>query len=79
MSDNNSNQDRERYVPLENSNSRDNSIYDKLAESRFDADSAKIAEEAAIGTLDDNVDITAPNYDESKTELIEQELNANQK
>jgi len=81
MPDNNSNQDREpitdqHYVRLENADSRDNSIYDKLSDPRFDPESAKIAEEARIGTLDDNVDITDPDYDEAATQTIEDELNS---
>lgn len=68
--------DDQHFVRLDNSSARDNSIYDKLSEPRYDPESAKIAAEAAIGTLDDNVDITDPDYNESKTERIEQELSS---
>lgn len=81
MPDNNSNQDREpiqnqEYVRLNNANSNDHSIYDKLNDPRFDPEAAKIAEEARIGTLDDHVDITDPDYNEAETKAIENELNA---
>lgn len=81
MPDNNSNQDREpltdeQYVRLNNANSQDKSIYDKLSDPRFDPEAAKIAEEARIGTLDDNVDITDPDYNEAETKVIESELSS---
>lgn len=81
MPDNNSNQDRdpltdEHYVRLNNANSQDKSIYDKLSDPRFDPEAAKIAEEARIGTLDDNVDITDPDYNEAETKVIESELSS---
>lgn len=81
MPDNNNTQDREpitdqQFVRLNNSNSQDASIYDKLSEPRFDPESAKIAEEARIGTLDDGVDITDPDYDESEAQIIESELDS---
>lgn len=66
--------DNNQYVPLDNSNSQTPNILDKLGEPRFNAESAKIAEEAKIGTLDDNTDITDPDYDEAKTQAIEATL-----
>lgn len=71
----NSTEDQE-YVHLKNANSTDRSIYDRLSDPRFDPESAKIVEEAKIGTLDDNVDITDPDYDETKTQDIESELSS---
>ena len=66
--------DDQHFVRLNNANSQDNSIYDKLSEPRYNPEAAKIAEEAAIGTLDDNVDITDPDYNEAETQIIESEL-----
>lgn len=66
--------DDQHFVRLNNANSQDNSIYDKLSEPRYNPEAAKIAEEAAIGTLDDNVDITDPDYNEAETQVIESEL-----
>lgn len=64
----------QRFVALDNSNASDHSIYDKLNSPRYNPVAAKIAEEAKIGTLDDGVDITDPNYNEAKTEAIEREI-----
>jgi len=66
--------DGQHFVRLDNANSQDNSIYDKLSGPRYNPEAAKIAEEARIGTLDDNVDITDPDYDEAETQVIEDEL-----
>lgn len=66
--------DDQHFVRLNNANSQDNSIYDKLSEPRYNPEAAKIAEEAVIGTLDDNVDITDPDYNEAETQVIESEL-----
>lgn len=64
----------QRFVHLDNANAGDNSIYDKLSEPRYNPEAAKIAAEAAIGTLDDNVDITDPNYNDQEAQTIEQQL-----
>lgn len=37
-------------------------------------DAIKLAEDEINGTLDDNVDIAEPNYNEAETEKIEQKL-----
>lgn len=68
--------DDQHFVRLDNSNASDHSIYDKLSTPCYDPEAAKIVEEARIGTLDDNVDITDPNYNETETQVIEQELDA---
>ncbi len=66
--------DDQHFVRLDNANAQDNSIYDKLSSPRYDPETAKIVEEAKIGTLDDDVDITDPNYNEAETRIIEDEL-----
>lgn len=68
--------DDQQFVRLNNANSSDSSIYDKLSEPRYNPEAAKIAAEARIGTLDDNVDITDPSYNEAETQIIEQELDS---
>lgn len=64
----------QQYVMLDNDSAANGSIYDKLNGPEFNTETAKIAADAAVGTLDDNTDITAPDYDEAKTEAFEAAL-----
>lgn len=68
-----------KYIPLENANAESPNILDKLSEPRFNADNAKIVEEAKIGNLDDHVDITDPDYNDLEAQEIEASLSLEEK
>lgn len=63
-------------LPEPNFNSRNSSTaYQKLDESlSHRPDAEKLNQDITLGTLDDHVDITDPEYNETKTKQIEVEL-----
>lgn len=66
--------DNTKFIPLDNSSAHAPSILGKMTEPRNNPEIARVAEEAKIGNLDDHVDITDPDYDETKAQEIEATL-----
>lgn len=63
-------------IPEPNFNTRNSGqAYQALSKSLASSpDAEKIEQDKALGTLDDHVDIDAPNYDEAKAKEREREL-----